>query len=173
MLRARSGGDHRRAGGGAVLTDLDARVRLAVLESFLRGERPSVANVARDVADSEAEVGAAFERLAAGRAFLLEPGTRDIRMAAPFSGVPTDHRVHIGGREYFANCIWDALGIPAMLAAAGRPSEARVETRCLDCGAELALAVDADRVVAESPGLAPVAHFAVPAAGWWADIVFT
>ena len=60
---------------------------------------------------------------------------------------------------------------PAMLAAAGRPSDANIETRCDDCASPLWIDVTAGRVRAVPPDV--VAHFAVPAAQWWADIVFT
>ena len=152
-------------------SELDTPVRLAILESFVRGRRPSVAGVASVVNAEPALVEAAFDRLAAGRAIVLEAGSHEIRMAAPFSGVRTDFRVRAGERSYYANCIWDALGIPAMLAGAGRDAEVEIETRCLDCADELTLAVRAGEVTAR-PG-SPVAHFAVPAARWWADIVFT
>ena len=151
--------------------DLDARVRLAIHEGFLGGRRPTVASVASVVDAAPDEVAAAFDRLAAGRAIVLADGTQEILMAAPFAGRQSDFRVRVGERSYYANCIWDALGIPAMLAAAGRPSDASIETRCADCAAPLLLEVRDGHVTAEPPDA--VAHFAVPAAQWWADIVFT
>ncbi|HET7186808.1 MAG TPA: organomercurial lyase [Gemmatimonadaceae bacterium] len=151
--------------------EIDAAVRLAIQEEFLLGRRPSVASVASTLGRDASDVDAAFDRLAAGRAVVLVQGTRDILMAAPFAGVQTDFRVRCGERSYYANCIWDAVGIPAMLAAAGRPSNASVETRCADCAAPLRLEVADGSLRAEPPDV--VAHFAVPAAQWWADIVFT
>jgi hypothetical protein len=151
--------------------ELDAAVRLAIQEEFLLGRRPTVASIASTLGRDASDVEAAFDRLAAGRALVLAQGTRDIRMAAPFAGVQTDFRVRCGDRSYYANCIWDALGIPAMLAAAGRPSDANIETRCDDCASPLWIDVTAGRVRAVPPDV--VAHFAVPAAQWWADIVFT
>jgi len=152
-------------------TRFDTAVRLAIMDSFLAGGTPSVRAVASTLGADIGSVEAAFDRLAAGRAIVLTPGTRDIRMAAPFAGVPTDFRVRVGDRSYYANCIWDALGIPAVLAGAGRSADARVETQCPDCSETLGLAVDAGRLTTDVPGA--VAHFAVPAARWWADIVFT
>jgi hypothetical protein len=38
-----------------------------------------------------------------------------MRMAWPFSAIPTDFKVHANGKTYFANCAWDMLGIPAAL----------------------------------------------------------
>ena len=151
--------------------EIDAAVRLAIQEEFLLGRRPTVASIASTLGRDGSDVAAAFDRLAAGRALVLAQGTRDILMAAPFAGVQTDFRVRCGERSHYANCIWDALGIPAMLAAAGRPSNATIETRCADCSAPLRIDVADGRVRAEPAEV--VAHFAVPAAQWWADIVFT
>jgi len=152
-------------------TSFDTAVRLAIMDSFVGGATPSVGAVASTLGADSAAVEAAFDRLAAGRAIVLTPGTRDIRMAAPFAGAPTDFRVKVGDRSYYANCIWDAVGIPAMLTGAGRSADARIETQCPDCSAPLGLAVDAGGLTTDVPGA--VAHFAVPAARWWADIVFT
>lgn len=104
---------------------------------------PTPAQVAATVGASEREVKAAYQRLYQQRVLVLEPDGESIRMAPPFSGVPTQHRVRVGDKEYFANCAWDALGIPAALQQPGE-----VFSRC-------------------------VIHFAVPAALWWKDIVYT
>jgi hypothetical protein len=154
-------------------SDFDTRVRLAILRGFVDGgPTPTVASVAAALGAGRDETAAAFDRLAAGRAIVLARGTREIVMSAPFAGGPTDFVVRVGARSYDANCIWDALGIPAMLGGpAGQPVDADVATRCADCGAALALHVRSGAVEAEPPDA--VVHFAVPAARWWADIVFT
>ena len=72
-------------------------------------------------------------------------------------------RVEIAGRTWFGNCIWDALGIVAMLGGTGR-----VSTWCPDCRDPLVVTVDQNRL---SSGTG-VAHFAVPALHWWDDIGF-
>ncbi len=114
-----------------------------------------------------AETGAeaeALRRLHDEHALVLEPDGSAIRMAAPFSGVPTPYRVRAGGRDWFANCVWDAFGIPAALGVDGH-----VSATCLDCGEELEVDVAHGR-----PDPAElVAHFLVPARRWWDDIVFT
>jgi hypothetical protein len=56
-----------------------------------------------------------YERLHARHALFLDPETREVPMAFPFSGVPTPFRVRSKGRSYWANCAWDMLGIPAAL----------------------------------------------------------
>jgi Alkylmercury lyase len=78
--------------------------------------------------------------------------------------VPTQHVVRVDGRSYFANCAWDALGVPACLHAPGE-----VTSRCDQSLEPLRL-----RVSEVGPAGDPcVIHFAVPAAQWWRDIVFT
>jgi len=145
--------------------DLDIRTKLAIYEHFaVTGARPTVDDVARKVGIAAAEVRGTFERLRAQRVLVLEADGESIRMAPPFSGVPTQHRVSSGGVSYYANCAWDALGIAAAL---HRP--ATVHSRCEQSREPLALEISAD-------GPAPstwLFHCLVPAAQWWQDIVFT
>ena len=147
------------------MTDSDTRTKLAVYRHFAEsGLRPTLADVAGRVGTSPAEVREAYARLRAQRVLVLEPDGESIRMAPPFSGVPTQHRVVVGETSYFANCAWDAFGIPAALQ---RPGE--VHSRCEESGEPLRLAVGLD-------GPEPSAwlfHCLVPAARWWDDIVFT
>jgi hypothetical protein len=85
-------------------------------------------------------------------------------MAPPFSGVPTQHRVRADGVSYFANCAWDALGIPAAL-----HREGRVRSRCEQSLESLELHVHRD-----GPEKSDwLFHCLVPAAKWWDDLVFT
>lgn len=84
-------------------------------------------------------------------------------MANPFSAVPTPFLVKAGGRSYYGNCIWDAMGVSAMLR-----QDAVIEASCGCCGTAMRLDI-ADGSVVEPDG---IAHFAIPAAHWWDDIVF-
>jgi hypothetical protein len=150
----------------------DVEVRLAIQRAFIAGRpTPTVASVASALDAPEGDVAAAFDRLAVGHVIVLFPGTRDLRMSAPFAGRPTDFVVTAGERSYHANCVWDALGVVAMLGGDGRRVDADVRTTCADCGAALALAVRDGAVQADPAGA--IAHFAVPAARWWTDIGFT
>ena len=151
--------------------ELDTTVRLAIMDGFLAGTVPTVTSVASAVETNDENVAAAFDRLAASRAIVLSPGTRDILMAAPFAGVPTPFQVRVADRSYYANCIWDSLGISAALAGQGRSPAAAIATRCPDCGDSLRVEVRDARVILYPPDA--VVHFAVPASRWWADIVFT
>lgn len=145
--------------------DLDLNVKLAVYRHFAEtAGRPSPVDIAERVAVPVGEVLDAYKRLRSQRVLVLEADEASIRMAPPFSGVATQHRVDAGGLSYFANCAWDALGIPAAL-----HQTATVHSRCEQSKEPLRLEV----------GLAGpepsdwLFHCAVPAAHWWNDIVFT
>jgi len=146
------------------VTDDDVRLHI-LRELIASGVAPRVGDTGAALGVTESDAAAACDRLAANRVIVLRPGTRDVLMAAPLSAVPTPHVVRMtDGRSHYGNCVWDALGVIAML---GRDGD--VETVCADCQAPLTLAV-------RGGALAPtdaVVHFAVPAARWWEDIVFT
>jgi hypothetical protein len=145
--------------------DLELRTKLAIYDHFAAaGCRPSLPEVAQRAGASVEEVREAFGRLRAQRVLVLEADGESIRMAPPFSGVPTQHRVASGGVSYFANCAWDALGIAAAL---HRP--AVVHSRCEQSMEPLELAVSEAGPEASDW----VFHCVVPAAKWWDDIVFT
>ena len=127
------------------------------------GRAPTAAEVAGAAGLGEAQVMACWERLHQAHALVLDPAG-SIRMANPFSGVPTAFRVQSDGRWWFGNCAWDAFGICAALHQDGR-----IETACPDCGQLLRVAVRDQRPDDESL----LFHCLVPAASWWDDVVFT
>jgi hypothetical protein len=143
----------------------DIRVRAAVYDAIISGGAvPTLAATAAALGSAEGDVAAAFRRLAASHVLVPQPERDEILMANPFSAVPTAFAVEAGTRTYWGNCVWDALGILAMLGRDGR-----VLASCGDCGAALQLAVRGGALVSA----AGVAHFSVPARQWWDDIVFT
>jgi len=85
-------------------------------------------------------------------------------MAHPFSAVPTAYPVKSEGRTYWANCAWDALGIPAML-----HKDSKTETYCADCKTPLTIVIENDEVTS-SQG---IIHFAVPPRHFWDNVGFT
>jgi hypothetical protein len=99
-------------------------------------------------------------------AFFLEPETLTIRMANPFSGIPTDFKVHVNGKTYYANCAWDMLGIPAALASR---SDAVIEAVCTESNDAVQLEIRDGQVSASSL----LVHFPLPFARWYDDLVLT
>jgi hypothetical protein len=145
--------------------DFDTQVKLAVYRHFATtATRPSAALVAEQLDVETPAVLDAFHRLRAQRMLVLEADGESIRMAPPFSGVPTQHVVKADKLRYYANCAWDALGIPATL-----QKPAVVYSRCEGSGEPLRL-----HVSREGPEASDwLFNCLVPAAHWWADVVFT
>ena len=145
--------------------EFDTQVKLAIYRTVAEtGHPPGAEETARLVGAPVAELREAYTRLAERRLLVLEPDGARIRMAPPFSGVPTQHRVRAAGVQYFANCAWDALGIPAALGC-----EAEVTSRCEQSHTPLVLKVG----LTGPESSTWLFHCAVPAAQWWQDIVFT
>lgn len=145
--------------------DFDTRTKVAIYRHFAQtGTRPSPGDIAASVGSDPRTVLDAYQRLRAQRVLAFEADGSSIRMAPPFSGVPTQHVVVVGETQYFANCAWDALGV---LAALHQPGS--VYSRCEQSGEPLHLAVGLEGPE-ESTWLF---HCLVPAAKWWDDIVFT
>ena len=144
---------------------LDAAVHVEVYRFFIDQGRPPVsAELAETLATDQDSVEESLRRLAEDHALVLAPGSPYIWMAMPLSAIPTPYRVEVGGRRFFGNCIWDALGIVAMVGGTGT-----VNTWCPDCHEQMSVTVAENRL-ASGEG---VVHFAVPAAHWWDDIGFT
>lgn len=145
--------------------DFDAAVKVAIYQLTAEtGGPPALITVAERITAEPELVRQAYARLRANRVLFLEPDGVTIRMAPPFSGVPTQHRVTVDGIQYYANCAWDALGIPAAL---HRPGVVR--SRCGQSLEPLVLPV-------HETGPEPstwLFHCLVPAAKWWDDLVFT
>jgi DNA-binding transcriptional MocR family regulator len=141
-------------------------VRLHVYERFVAdGRPPSVDETATVLGVSRDDAEQAYRSLEQARVIVLAPGTANVWMANPLSAVPTPFRVVTDdGRSWWGNCVWDALGVLAMVGADGV-----VDTSCPDCGERIELRVEKERL---QPADA-VVHFVVPAARWWENIGFT
>ena len=144
------------------MDDRDVQIRNHIYRRFVElGRAPTFAELKDELGN---EVEPALRRLHAAHALVLEADGAEIRMANPFSAVPTPHRVEAGGRSWYGNCAWDAFGIPAALDVDGR-----VSSVCPDCGEPIEIDIRAEHAVPDEH----VFHVAVPAAHWWDDIVFT
>ena len=145
--------------------DGDVELRNVTYARFVElGRAPTVAEIANAFGVDTTDVVVGWRRLHDAHALVLDPQTDEIRMANPFSAVPTPYRVSADGRSWYANCAWDAFGICAALHVDGT-----IETSCPDCGGAISVAVIDRRP--DDHGL--LFHCLVPASQWWNDIVFT
>ena len=141
------------------------QARASIYRHFAEtGRAPSVEDTARQLGVTPEEATDLYRALHERHAVFLEAGTTAIRIANPFSAVPTPFLVHAGGRDYWANCAWDSLGIAAALHA-----DAVIEAVDSADGTPLTLAVRDARVDSEQL----VAHFLVPFDAWYNNMVYT
>jgi len=146
-------------------TEFDRATRLHIYYHFAAtGRPPTTRETATTLNAPLAEIEESYRRLATGRVIVLNPGTDDIRMANPLSAIPTQHRVQAIRRGWYGSCVWDALGVIAMFGGTGT-----LMTECGDCGEPMQVRV-ANGELVERAG---VIHFALAAAHWWDDIIFT
>jgi len=149
--------------------DFKNRVRVRLYQLFLEfGRCPCKAELAADLGCSAPDIAEAYHELAAAHALVLQPASGEVLMANPLSAVPTPFAVETQGptgqRTWYGNCIWDALGVIAML-----NSDGSVLASCGCCGESITVGVHNGEVSSHPPG---VVHFALPARRWWDDIVF-
>lgn len=148
-------------------------IRAFVYRHFTETTRPpSVQDTAAQFDLAHEEAASAYEALAQRHALFLSPGTHDIAMAWPFSGVETPFKVHANGKTYFANCAWDSFGIPAALNV-----DAEIEAEEAQTGEKLHLTVRNQQARAERSrsvhGEDALVHLLVPFRDWYNDLTFT
>lgn len=148
-----------------ILPKVDAAMRLAIYRfTVRRGHVPRTSELAGSLSMSERAVRSGFQRLADRHILLLQQESPEILRLAPFWAVPTKFQVKSGKHTWWASCVWDALGIPAMLRRDGV-----VTTACGCCDSAMTLTVRKGKLVPERG----VIHFAVPAHRWYDNVVFT
>lgn len=148
------------------LTEQDWQIRSHLFAFLLANTRPpTYQETAQHFHLSDAEAQQAYRRLDANHRIFLDPGTDLIRMLHPFSAVPTDYQVTTGGRHYWANCAWDALGIPAALHA-----DAQIEAVIPPRREHVVFGVRQGQLVGGDVG---VIHFLLPFRQWYDDLVDT
>jgi hypothetical protein len=141
----------------------DKQVRRYIYEYFVKHRQaPPILQCAQDLSSDVSHIQAAYRRLAEGKALVLQ-NNGEILMAEPFSAVPTAFYVEVSTNAWWGNCMWDALGIPAML-----KQDARIVTACGCCND--AMTVDIHN--GELFNVSGVVHFAIPPKDWWKNVVF-
>ncbi|HET6952511.1 MAG TPA: organomercurial lyase [Acidimicrobiales bacterium] len=142
-------------------------VRLAVYAGFAgSGRAPSVDELTRALRGSPEHVRRALAALAADRHLVLDPGGERVVMAHPFSSVPLGFSVMGARTLWWGGCAWDSFSLVHLLPG---EDEVLVATTCPACSTPHAWRVTA---AAPPPG-DQVAHFLVPVAHMWDDVVHT
>ena len=142
----------------------DIELRNATYRRFVElGRAPTAVDIAEATGRSESHVRDAWRRLHNAHALVLDE-KGEIRMANPFSAVPTPFRVHAAGKDWYANCGWDSFGIGAALNV-----DSIIHTECADCHEPIQLHVRDGR----PDDIDLLFHVPVPAIDWWQDIGFT
>ena len=137
--------------------------RLAYDGAIRRCTIPTKGDLVAATGASPEAVERALQALADAHMLVLQRDSGEVLMANPFSAVPTAFVVSAGSCTWFGNCIWDSMGIAAMVGA-----EVSLDASCGCCGTAMRLAIANDCQDDER-----IAHFAVPAAHWWDNIVYS
>ncbi len=136
----------------------DEDLRLTIYRSFAATGRPP------DL-PADAATHAALHRLAGARHVVLDAEDR-IVMAHPFAAIPLGFAVMGHDTLWWGGCAWDSFALPHLVAD---DPEVLVATTCPGCGTAHAWTVGRDA----PPEGAQVAHFLVPVAHIWDDVVHT
>jgi alkylmercury lyase len=126
----------------------------AALLALLSGEAVGPARLAAATSFAEEKVQALLGRLIVRGLVVVEPASGDVVGSWGLSLVPTEHRLHIRGRQLYTWCALDAVGIPA-----GLGEDATVDSHCHQCGVPVNIEMTLGRASHVEP---PDVHI------WWA-----
>jgi Alkylmercury lyase len=144
----------------------DEDVRLAVYRNLATtGTCPDPGALAESLDTGESDVRNSLRRLAVARHLVLDDDGRVV-LAHPFATIPLGFSVMGSSTLWWGGCAWDAFAIPHLVAS---ESDVLVATRCPACDTAHAWVVNRDA----PPGGTQVAHFLMPVARMWDDVVHT
>ena len=145
--------------------DLEA-LRLSIYTSLgSTGRAPEAASLAATLGADQDEIETGLRQLAAARHLALDADGR-VALAHPFSTIDLGFSVKGTHTLWWGGCIWDSFAIPHLVPD---EPEVLVATSCQGCGRAHAWVVHRDA----PPAGDQVAHFLVPAAHMWDDVIFT
>lgn len=147
------------------MTDLET-LRLMVYRGFAQdGRAPDESHLATTCEADPQAIRQGMRDLAAQRHVVLDENG-EVLMAHPFSAIPLGFSVMGAHTLWWGGCAWDSFAIPHLLTD---ETDVLVATRCPGCDTALAWVVNRDA----APDGDEVAHFLVPAAYIWDDVVHT
>jgi hypothetical protein len=141
-------------------------IRLAIYTSLaLTGGAPDAATLGATLGADQDEIEAGLRQLAAARHLALD-GDGRVALAHPFSTIDLGFSVKGARTLWWGGCVWDSFAIPHLVPD---EPEVLVATTCQGCRRAHAWVVGRDA----PPGGDQVAHFLVPAAHMWDNVLFT
>jgi Alkylmercury lyase len=141
-------------------------LRLLIYDNFrLTGRVPAVEEMASTLGCSLAEVAIGIRTLAQQRHVALDDAG-EIVMAHPFASINLGFSVMGRDTLWWGGCCWDSFALPHLLID---EPDVLVATQCPGCGQPQAWVVNRH----EPPISDWLAHFLVPAAHVWDDVVHT
>jgi hypothetical protein len=145
---------------------MDEDVRLIVYRTFAAtGHAPTADVIGEQVGTDRENVIRSLHRLHEARHIVLDLDER-IVMAHPFAAIPLGFSVMGRDTLWWGGCVWDSFALPHLLVD---EPDVLVATRCPACDRPHAWVVGRDT----APPGDQVAHFLVPVAHMWDDVVYT
>lgn len=148
-----------------IISNFDLQVRYQIYRFFADNcTAPSYQQIAKLLNAENENVRASFYKLHERHMIFLEHNSDSIRMANPFSAIPTRFKVFSGNRQWWANCAWDSLGIAAALKI-----DVQIKANYPDSPETVDLQVNGGIV----DGKKHVVYFPLPCGQWYNDLIFT
>lgn len=146
------------------------QIRYFVYSHIAEATRPPrVDEAAAHFGTSIEEATEFYKELHNRHAVFLDLDKMAIRMANPFSGIPTDFKVLANDKTYFANCAWDMFGIPAALHC-----DALIDAVCTGSNDTVRIEIKDGQISNHQFTNSQLRiHFPLPFARWYDDLVFT
>lgn len=147
------------------ISEFDLNVRFHIYRFFAdHCTVPSFQQVANLLHAENENVRVSFHKLHDRHMIFMQPDSDSIRMANPFSALPTRYKVISGNKQWWANCAWDSLGIAAALKI-----DVEIKAGYPDTQETVDLQVDHDQV----DGKNHMVYFPLPCRQWYDDLIFT
>ncbi len=147
------------------LSEFDLKVRYQIYRFFAdHCTAPSYQQIASLLSAEKEMARVSFHQLHERHMIFLEPHADTLRMANPFSAIPTRFKVTSGNKQWWANCAWDSLGIAAAL-----KRDVQIKASYPDTQETVELQVEHGRV----DGKNHIVYFPLPCREWYDDLIFT
>lgn len=147
------------------ISEFDLKVRYQIYRFFADAcKAPSYQQIASLLGAEKENVRDSFHKLHERHMIFLETNSDSIRMANPFSAIPTKFKVTSENKQWWANCAWDSLGIAAALKI-----DVQINASYPDTHETVDLQVNHGMV----DGKNHIVYFPLPCRQWYDDLIFT